>query len=139
MKKLTLVALLFVFAISFANAQSKKAKQFGDDLCNCLEKVFTPMHPAIKKMMTDMAEFGEEQAQKNFEKYAGEHPGEMEAIQASMAELESIDKKMDEQCASMKEKYSKEELSEQDKNGAIEYLKNKKKCALALMIIKKGF
>lgn len=42
-------------------------QKVAEDVCNCVNSFLNQYHPSIRKMMEDMAEFGEEKATENFQ------------------------------------------------------------------------
>jgi gas vesicle protein len=70
MKKTTFSILALCFCIFFgiasANAQGKKVTdKAANTLCTCVNEQLDKLHPAIKQMIIDMAEQGQEKAQAN--------------------------------------------------------------------------
>jgi hypothetical protein len=132
MKKIALITLLFIFAFSYAEAQSRKVKKFSDDLCGCINKTFGNLHPALLQMFSDMADYGEEKAKDNLIAYLQAHPEEAEAFQQSMTEMGNVEEKMEKNCSDLKDKYKNldKEFSAEGKEKAIQYIKKKKDCKI---------
>ncbi|TAE73154.1 MAG: hypothetical protein EAZ85_07795 [Bacteroidetes bacterium] len=143
MKKviLTTALMLCIIAVSFAQKSAKDAKKlniksFGNDMCQCMDKVFGKLHPAIKQMFIDIVEVGEDQAKTKLEKYIMEKPNEKGAIEKSIESIEDVEKEMDAKCPEMKKKYQGLDMTNEDKAKVIEYLEKKKGCKMAAAIMK---
>ncbi|HEX7904238.1 MAG TPA: hypothetical protein VF487_10185 [Chitinophagaceae bacterium] len=71
MKKSLLFILVNIFSLyAFAQQSNEPNKDRIDslakDLCDCIMPVLDTLHPALKTMMTDMIEVGEDSAAKKF-------------------------------------------------------------------------
>jgi len=68
MKKIALFILVSIFSLHVFSQQptTEKIDSLAKDLCNCIMPVLDTLHPALKTMMTDMIEVGEDSAAKKF-------------------------------------------------------------------------
>lgn len=68
MKKIALFILVSIFSLHGFSQQpaTDKIESLAKDLCNCIMPVLDTLHPALKTMMTDMIEIGEDSAAKKF-------------------------------------------------------------------------
>ena len=68
MKKITLFILVSIFSLHVFSQQTNNDRidSLAKDLCDCIMPVLDTLHPALKTMMTDMTEVGEDSAAKKF-------------------------------------------------------------------------
>ncbi len=91
MKKFCIILLISINTIFQANAQDEKIKDFTNLFCNCINQVMADFHPKLKKMIIDVAEVGEVQAEQNLIQYLIENQDETDKIMSDVKKMGNIE------------------------------------------------
>jgi hypothetical protein len=91
MKRLCLILLISIALIFKANAQDEKIKEVTNLFCNCINMVMDDFHPQLKKMIIDIGEVGQTQAEQNLIQYLMENQDEIEKVMSDTKRMENIE------------------------------------------------
>lgn len=133
MKKITVLLFVFVLIFGAKNtfAQSKAEKKIAKKLCDCTKATLKEYPPLFREMILDMADLGEEKAQKKFmAKMMTLSPEEQQAFSSAIEE-KPIEKVMEKNCDEAKTFIQKAKMGDSGDKGLekiLNFMKKEKNC-----------
>ncbi len=92
MKRIVLFTCLLVSLTGFSQSSEERIKSLANDMCDCIAPSLDTLHPALKSLMIDMAEQGEDSATLRFAAwYAKASEKDMAIINRQLAMLDKGD------------------------------------------------
>lgn len=107
------------------------------DMCDCVNRVLSDIHPFLKKMMVTSVEKGEKAAEDELMQYlisASEE--DRNRIQEDAQKLQNIESALDEQCQEFDAKYKAYENNAEFEQKVLDYLAKRSGCELTYFAFK---
>jgi hypothetical protein len=139
---LTLVFVLStLISSSNARAQSvdKEAESAARETCECMNEFFNELHPALLRLMHDMAEKSEEEAQVEFMEYlSNASEADQLKIQEDIVRMQNSEIELKTYCEGIEERYAKFDSNDEFQEKMILNLKSTENCSLVRKMMQLG-
>jgi hypothetical protein len=112
------------------------AEEAATIICDCINTALGDLHPELSKMMGNIVEKGEEEAQKEFTEYLATASAEDQArIMQDIQKMSNIEQTLSTSCDAKMKKFDQYEGNKAFEQATLKYLSNKPECKLTYQVM----